>query len=71
LLPLVAFGSAGQRLGSGAGFYDRALATVANQSCPKRIGLGFDLQFSSALVARAWDVPLHMLISELGVQRFY
>ncbi len=70
LLPLVAFGLAGERLGSGAGFYDRALANVSDHARPERIGLAFELQRCSALRGESWDVPLHAVISELAITSF-
>jgi 5-formyltetrahydrofolate cyclo-ligase len=64
LLPLVAFDTAGRRLGMGGGYYD---ATFANQHGALRVGLAHALQCSpAALPQRAWDLPLDAVITEAG-----
>lgn len=68
LLPLVAWDSSGARLGMGAGYYDKALESLANQSVPLRIGIAFDVQRCSDIPTDPHDVPLHELISDS--QRF-
>ena len=61
LTPLLAFDRRGNRLGQGAGHYDRAFAAH-----PKawRIGIAWSVQEVDALVADVWDVPLHAIASE-------
>lgn len=70
LLPLVAVDSHGTRLGTGAGFYDRALQHLRagrRWRRPKLIGVAYEFQRVASLTARAWDVPLDALITEQGL----
>lgn len=65
--PLVAFDEHGARLGSGAGFYDRALRRLrAGRTWrrPRIIGAGYEFQRASAIRAAAWDVPLDAVVTE-------
>lgn len=62
LTPLVAFDSAGQRLGMGGGFYDRTLEHW-REGGPYPIGLAHDCQHVDALPAEHWDVPLPEVIT--------
>ncbi|GAA0311469.1 5-formyltetrahydrofolate cyclo-ligase [Sphingomonas oligophenolica] len=61
LTPLVAFDSALNRLGQGAGYYDRAFAQFPDAW---RVGVAWSMQRVESLPADAWDVPLHALITE-------
>jgi len=61
LTPLVGFDRAGNRLGQGAGHYDRAF--VAHPDAV-RIGIAFSVQEVAALPADPWDVPLHHIATE-------
>lgn len=71
LMPLAAFDAAGNRLGYGAGHYDRALARIlANGGQPQRIGLAFAMQEVAAIPALPHDLPLHAVLTETGLQRF-
>jgi 5-formyltetrahydrofolate cyclo-ligase len=63
LLPLVAFDEHCNRLGMGAGFYDRALAATGDSS-PLRIGVAYQLQKFPQLPIDPWDVPLHAVVTE-------
>jgi 5-formyltetrahydrofolate cyclo-ligase len=70
LLPLVAVDARGTRLGTGAGFYDRCLQHLRagrRWRRPKLIGLGYEFQRVARLEARAWDVPLDVLLTEKGL----
>ena len=73
LTPLVGFDRAGYRLGMGAGYYDRALhrRLVAGRAWhrPRIVGIAFACQESDALVAAPWDVPMDLVVTELGVLR--
>ena len=71
LVPLVAADRKGDRIGHGAGFYDRTFAGLIGDrsSGPLLIGLCHDLQVVGSLAARAWDVPLDILVTEVGVIR--
>ena len=65
LLPLVAFDIAGNRLGMGGGFYDRALAALPRQ--PKRphlAGVAHHFQKAETLPLAPWDQPLSEIITD-------
>ena len=66
LLPLVAWDERGNRLGMGAGYYDRALAPVADCKHPLRVGVAYGLQRVDQLPADPWDIRLHQVITENG-----
>lgn len=68
LMPLAAYDSAGHRLGYGKGFYDRTIAGMDKR--PQVIGFGFSVQQVDQVPAEAHDIPLNMMITELGVTRF-
>lgn len=61
LTPLVGFDRRGNRLGQGAGHYDRAFAAFPHAH---RIGVAWSVQEVDALPADPWDVPLHAIITE-------
>jgi len=67
LVPLVAFDRLGNRLGSGAGFYDRsfaALAAAARPARPRLVGIGYSVQEVPVLPAQSWDVRLDHVLTE-------
>jgi 5-formyltetrahydrofolate cyclo-ligase len=68
LVPGIAFDRKGRRLGHGYGYYDRFLGGIP-ESVP-RVGLGFSHQVVREVPIEAWDVPVHMLVTEKGVFRF-
>ena len=73
LLPLVGFDALGQRLGSGAGYYDRALGFRSRRSHwrgPRLIGIAYNCQRVAALAARPTDIPLDAVITERGSEFF-
>ncbi|MCW6535582.1 5-formyltetrahydrofolate cyclo-ligase [Sphingomonas lycopersici] len=61
LTPLVAFTRALDRLGQGAGHYDRAFARFPDA---KRIGVALSAQEVKALPVDPWDMPLHAIATE-------
>jgi 5-formyltetrahydrofolate cyclo-ligase len=70
-MPLVGFDGAGNRLGNGAGYYDRFLATRhGTRAAPVLIGIAFECQRRAALPAAAHDVPLDAVVTEQGIQYF-
>lgn len=63
VLPVVGFNRQGARLGSGGGYYDRALATLSAKR-PTLVGLAYSLQEVPELIAEPWDVKLDLIITE-------
>ncbi len=63
LTPLLAFDSKLDRLGQGAGYYDRAFAQFPDA---RRIGVAWEMQRVETLPVDAWDIPLHAIITENG-----
>ena len=63
--PLVGFDAAGYRLGYGAGFYDRTLASFPTK--PLTIGVGFELCRMPTIQPQPYDVPMDLIITEAGV----
>jgi 5-formyltetrahydrofolate cyclo-ligase len=61
LVPLVGFDSACNRLGQGAGHYDRALAALPD-AWP--LGIAWDVQRVAALPVDPWDRPLAGIVTE-------
>ena len=71
LVPLSGFDPAGNRLGYGAGHYDRAIARLREAGKPVRlIGAAFDIQRIEAIPAEPHDVPLDELLTESGLRSF-
>lgn len=62
-VPLVAFDAHGERLGRGAGYYDRTFAAHSAGASPLLVGLGYDFQEVDALDAAPWDVPLDLVLT--------
>jgi len=69
-VPLVAFGSRGERLGSGAGYYDRAFTFRHGRNRPRLVGLAFECQQAPALQLQPWDVALDAVVTERATHRF-
>jgi 5-formyltetrahydrofolate cyclo-ligase len=73
LMPLVAFGAGGARLGMGGGFYDRTFAASVHRRHWRRpllVGVGYAFQRVQPLPAQPWDVPLHGVVTEAGAEWF-
>ena len=71
LTPLLAFDATGNRLGMGAGYYDRTFAFLQRQPGWRRpllLGVGFGFQEVPRLPSAPWDVPLHGVITEQGIR---
>lgn len=64
LAPLVAFDDALNRLGQGAGHYDRAFALHPDAW---RVGVAWAMQRLLAIDTDPWDVPLHAVVTERGM----
>jgi 5-formyltetrahydrofolate cyclo-ligase len=59
LVPGLAFGTQGERLGRGKGHYDRYLA-----NCPAfRIGVAFDIQITEGLGQNPWDQAMQAIVT--------
>ena len=73
LMPLVAFDSAGNRLGMGGGFYDKSLAFLhsrAHWHRPHLVGLAHDFQRVPHIEPCAWDVPLAAVVTDHNFYSF-
>ena len=67
LVPLLGFDRNGNRLGMGAGYYDRTFAflqNVARPAQPVLAGIGYHFQEIPALTPQPWDVPLDCIATE-------
>ena len=65
LVPLLGFDEAGYRLGYGAGYYDRTIASFATQ--PRLIGVGFELGRLATIYPQPHDIPMDVVVTERGV----
>ncbi|WP_295726675.1 5-formyltetrahydrofolate cyclo-ligase [uncultured Bartonella sp.] len=71
LVPLSAFDSKGNRIGYGAGYYDRAIASMReNGHNPLLIGLAFDCQEVPSIPGEPYDQKLAMILTESGLRSF-
>jgi len=73
LTPLVAFDAAGNRIGVGAGYYDRCFSFLKQRSTwhhPKLLGTAYALQELAPFEPNVWDVPLWAIVTEDGFRRF-
>lgn len=68
LVPLVAFDGQCQRLGYGAGFYDRTLAGM-NSARPVTVGLAYECQLIHELPIDDHDQPLDLVLTESDLRR--
>lgn len=58
LVPLLGVDRRGHRIGYGAGFYDRTLASLRRRGPVFAIGCAWDCQFIDDIPADEWDEPL-------------
>jgi len=69
LVPLAAFDGRGNRIGYGAGYYDRAIGRlIADGFSPRVIGVAFDLQEIEAVPTHDHDRPLDAVLTESGLR---
>lgn len=72
-LPLVGFDSLGNRIGMGAGYYDRCFEFRRHRQHwqrPLLVGLAFDCQQADRIPTQPWDVPLDGIVTESGFKLF-
>jgi len=71
LVPVVGYDRRGNRLGMGAGFYDRALRRRLDAGRtwrrPWLVGVAFACQELPGIAASPWDVPLDLIVTEQGI----
>lgn len=68
LVPARAFDRKGNRLGRGAGFYDRFMAQDGFRAA--RVGIAFDCQVFADIPHDADDLPVQILVTETETLRF-
>lgn len=67
LLPLLGFDEKGNRLGMGAGYYDR---TFQIKQKPLLFGLAYEEQYVSHIPCDTWDVPLNGVVTEKRIRLY-
>lgn len=66
IIPGLAFSLKGQRLGKGAGYYDRFMGAEPYRAST-RVGFAYSLQIVDEVPVDAWDLPLHYLCTDSGL----
>lgn len=72
LTPLVAFDTAGHRMGMGGGYYDTSFAFLRARRHwhkPHLYGLAYEFQKLAAIHPNSWDIPVDAVITEAAVYR--
>ena len=64
LVALLGFDDAGYRLGYGAGYYDRTLASYAE--LPRTIGVGFEVGRLATIFPQPHDIAMDFVVTEAG-----
>lgn len=64
LTPLLGFDAGLNRIGQGAGHYDRYFAA---HPAARRIGIAWSVQQVDRLAPDPWDIPLHAIVTELQI----
>ena len=67
LLPMNGWDAGGYRLGYGAGFFDRTLASLAKK--PAVIGVTYEMARMETIHPQSWDIPADYVVTERGVYR--
>jgi 5-formyltetrahydrofolate cyclo-ligase len=67
LVPLNGWDGSGYRLGYGAGYFDRTLASAPRPLVA--IGVGYELAKMETIRPQSWDVPMDWIVTERGVYR--
>ena len=68
LVPLLGHDDAGFRLGYGAGYYDRTLASLAPK--PLTVGVGFETARLHTIFPQSHDIPMDAVATEAGFRWF-
>lgn len=66
LVPCVAVDRTGNRIGMGAGYYDRAF-DLPDEVRPEMIAVAFDFQVLPRIERSEWDVPVDAIVTESKV----
>ena len=69
LLPLVAFDSAGNRIGMGGGFYDTTFEFLREniEQKPLLVGIAHSVQKVGEITSELWDIPLSIVVTDQEV----
>ena len=73
IAPLVGFDDSGNRIGMGAGFYDRSFRFLRHRASwrrPKFVGVAYEFQKTAQIKAFSWDIPLDCVVTEKAVYSF-
>lgn len=66
VVPAIAFDHYGYRIGYGKGYYDRFLKKLGTNTVT--VGLSFSECVIEKLPTDGWDIPVDIIITEMGVQ---
>lgn len=66
IIPMLAFDAEGNRLGYGAGYYDRFLCRYPH---PLKVGVAFSCQQAESIPADENDVKMNYIVTEKGIIR--
>ncbi len=69
-VPMLAFTSAGERLGYGGGFYDRTLEKLRQKKQVYACGVAYSAQEAASLPTEAHDAPLDGMLTEKYFKAF-
>jgi 5,10-methenyltetrahydrofolate synthetase len=67
VLPMNGWDESGYRLGYGAGYFDRTLASLRRK--PLVIGVSYELARMPTIHAQSWDIPMDWVVTERGRYR--
>ncbi len=67
ILPMNGWDAHGYRLGYGAGFFDRTLASLDKR--PITIGVSYEAARLDTIYPQPWDIPMDYVVTERGVYR--
>jgi len=70
VIPMLAFDNQGQRLGYGAGHYDRTLEQLRARHPVRAIGFAYSAQNCAQVPTEPTDQPLDVIVTETGIMTF-